>query len=166
MIRLATPADVDSIAAIYNEAVLEGKLTGDLEPLSIENRRVWLLGHEDRYAVFVVVEAGRVVGYAAISPYRNGRQVFDETCELSYYFAGAHRGRGLGTKVIDHAVEHAVNSGFRLIVALILECNRRSVDMLANRGFSISGRLPQAARIDGEHFDHLYLSRLVVPESI
>jgi phosphinothricin acetyltransferase len=164
MIRLATPADVDSIAAIYNEAVLEGKLTGDLEPLSTENRRAWLLTHEGRYAVFAAAEDGRVVGYAAISPYRNGRQVFDETCELSYYFARAHRGRGLGRTMIDHAIEHAVSSGFRLIVALILECNQKSVGMLTKCGFSISGRLPQAAKIDGEYVDHLYLSRLIGPE--
>lgn len=166
MIRIATLADVDRIAAIYNEAVLEGRLTGDLEPLSIENRRTWLLGHQDRYAVFVVVETDGVVGYAAVSPYRYGRQVFSETCELSYYLARAHRGRGLGTKVIDHAIEYAVGSGFRLMVALILECNRGSVDMLTKRGFAISGRLPQAAKIDGERFDHLYLSRLVAPGSI
>jgi L-amino acid N-acyltransferase YncA len=165
MIRVATLADVDRIASIYNEAVLEGKLTGDLEPLSIENRRAWFLDHQERYAVFVAVEADRVVGYAAISPYRNGRQVFSETCEVSYYFARAHRGRGLGATLIDHAIAYAVDSGFRLIVALILECNRRSVDLLVKRGFSISGRLPQAARIDGDRVDHLYLSRLVVPES-
>jgi L-amino acid N-acyltransferase YncA len=163
MIRAATLADIDRITAIYNEAVLEGKLTGDLEPLSIENRRAWLLNHMDRYAVLVAVEAECVVGYAAISPYRNGRQVFSETCELSYYFAYAHRGRGFGTALIDRAIAYAVESGFRLIVALILECNRRSVDMLTKRGFAISGRMPQAAKIDGERFDHLYMSRLVDP---
>jgi phosphinothricin acetyltransferase len=159
-------ADVDTIAAIYNEAVLDGKLTGDQEAVSVENRRAWLLGHQDRYTVFVVVEAGCVVGYAAISPYRNGRQAFSEACELNYYFARAHRGRGLGAKLIDHAIGYAVHSGFRLIVALILECNPRSIAMLTKRGFSVSGRLPQAAKIDGERFDHLYLSRLVAPEGM
>jgi phosphinothricin acetyltransferase len=166
MIRTATLADVDRIAAIYNEAVLEGKLTGDLEPLSTENRHAWLIAHRDPHAVFVAVEADCVVGYAAISPYRNGRQVFSETCELSYYFARAHRGRGLGTALIDHAMGYAVDAGFRLIVALILECNQRSVDVLTRRGFSISGRMPQAANIGGDRFDHLYLSRLVTPERI
>jgi L-amino acid N-acyltransferase YncA len=165
MIRIATLTDVDRIAEIYNEAIQEGRLTGDLEPLSIENRRVWFLNHQDRYAVFVTVETGRVVGYAALSPYRYGRPVFSGTCELSYYFARTHRGRGLGTELINHAIDHAANSGFRLIVALILECNQRSVGVLTKCGFAISGRLPEAATIDGKHFDHLYLSRLVVPKS-
>lgn len=166
MIRTATPLDVERITQIYNEAILEGRLSGYLEPLTTENRRAWLLGHQSPYVVFVTAEANEVVGYAALSPYRGGRGAFSETCELSYYFAHAHRGRGLGTTLIDHAIAQAAKSGFRLIVALVLECNRRSVDVLAKRGFAISGRLPQAASIDGERFDHLYLSRRVGPDIV
>jgi phosphinothricin acetyltransferase len=165
MIRIATLNDVERIAQIYNEAILEGRLTGDLEPLSIEDRREWFLNHKDRYTVLVSAVAGRVVGYAALSPYRYGRPLFADTCELSYYFARSHRGRGLGRDLINYAIEYAANSGFHLIVSLILECNHRSVDILMKNGFSISGRMPKAARIDGARYDHLYLSRLVVPNS-
>jgi len=53
MIRRATLADLESITVIYNEAILEGGFTGDLKPLSIENRRAWFFDHEDRYSIFV-----------------------------------------------------------------------------------------------------------------
>jgi L-amino acid N-acyltransferase YncA len=163
MIRNASPADIEDIVVVYNEAVLEGRLTGDLEPVSIEDRRTWYFEHQGRYAIFVKVVGGTVVGYAAISPYRKGRNAFHETCEISYYLSRQHRSKGFGRELIDYAIEQARNSGFRLILAMILECNQRSIDVLAGAGFSILGRLPNAARIGEEYFDHFYLFRDLRP---
>jgi len=159
MIRNATPADIESITAIYNEAILEGGLTGDLEPVSIENQRAWYSDHQAPYAIFVTVLDGCVVGYAAISPYRKGRGAFSETCEISYYLFRRHRGRGFGKPLINHAIDSARKSGFRIILAFILECNQRSIELLMGLDFSIRGRLPDAANINQEHVDHIYLAR-------
>jgi|SoiMethySBSTD1v2_1073268.scaffolds.fasta_scaffold75241_2 L-amino acid N-acyltransferase YncA len=159
MIRKAIPADIESIARIYNEAIREGGFTGDLEPLSIENRQAWYRDHQDPYAILVTVLDDFVVGYAALSPYRRGRNAFSQTCEISYYFANQHRGLGLGVELINHAIELAGHSGFRLVVAMVLQSNQRSIDMLIKFGFTISGRLPNAAKINTDYVDHLYLSR-------
>jgi len=159
MIRKAIPADIESIARIYNEAIREGRFTGDLEPLSIENRLAWYRDHQDPYAIFVTVLDDAVVGYAALSPYRQGRNAFSHTCEISYYFSNQHRGLGLGMDLIKHALEQARHAGFHLIVAMVLQCNQRSIDLLIKFGFTVSGRLPHAAKIDAEYVDHLYLSR-------
>jgi L-amino acid N-acyltransferase len=162
-IRRATLADLENITAIYNEVILEGGFTGDLQPLSVESRRAWFFDHQDRYSIFVKSLGGSLVGYAALSPYRNGRNAFSETCEISYYLASQHRGRGFGKELVGHALERARHSGFRLIVAMILGCNQRSIDLLLEFGFSISGRLPKAAKINGGHFDHVFLSRCTAP---
>jgi phosphinothricin acetyltransferase len=159
MIRKAIPSDIEDIARIYNEAIREGGFTGDLEPLPIVNRQEWYRDHQDPYAVFVTVLDGSIVGYAALSPYRQGRNAFSQTCEISYYFSSQHRGLGLGKKLIKHAIEQAEHSGFRLLVAMVLQCNQRSIGLLVKFGFTISGRLPNAAKIDAEYVDHLYLSR-------
>jgi L-amino acid N-acyltransferase YncA len=161
MIRSATPADIEATTAIYNEAILEGGFTGDLEPLSIENRRAWYSDHQAPYAIFVMELDGSVIGYAAISPYRKGRGAFSETCEISYYVLKQYRSRGFGRRLIDHAMAYAEQSGFRIVVAFILECNQRSVDVLTRIGFSIRGRLPNAASINDERFDHIYLYRSI-----
>ena len=162
MIRNATPADIESMTAIYNEVILEGGFTGDLEPLSIEMRRAWYSDHQGRYAIFVKALDRSVVGYAALSPYRKGRKAFAETCEISYYIANQNRDRSHGKELLNHAIEQAGRFGFRLIVAIVLECNQRSIGILTKYGFSISGRLPNAAKINGEYIDHIYLSRGVI----
>ncbi len=159
MIRQATAADIERITAIYNETIAEGGWTGDLDPLPIENRQAWFRNHNAPYAVFVAEIDGLVAGYVALSPYRNGRKAFSGTCEINYYLAQRYRGRGIGKALIDHAIEHAGKVGFHMMVAIILASNQRSIDLLLRRGFAVSGRLPEAARIDGTYCDHVYLSR-------
>jgi phosphinothricin acetyltransferase len=159
MIREATPADLPRLTDIYNEAIAEGGFTGDLDPLSLENRRAWFADHQAPYAVFVKTLDGAVAGYVALSPYRKGRRAFAGTCEISYYVARPHRGRGIGRELVRHALERAGALGFTTVLAIILESNGRSIELLRKAGFAISGRLPRVARVQGEYLDHLYLSR-------
>jgi phosphinothricin acetyltransferase len=159
MIRDAEPADVAAITDIYNEAIREGGLTGQLKPLSLDDRHAWFAAHRGRYGVFVKIVGGAVVGYSALSLYRGGRGAFVETCEISYFLASGARGCGFGRDLISHAMQRAAGAGFRLMVAMALDCNRRSVAILHKYGFVESGRIPGAARIDGVYVDHVYLSR-------
>jgi L-amino acid N-acyltransferase len=159
MIRPATPADLERITSIYNEVILEGGFTGDLQPLSVESRRAWYFDHQDRYAVFVKIIDGSVAGYATLSPYRKGRSAFSEACEISYFLSKQHRGRGFGKELIGRAIEYADDVGFRSILAIVLACNQRSINLLLEFGFVISGQLPRVAKIAGEYIDHIYLSR-------
>ena len=164
MIRHATDCDIATITSIYNEAVADGGFTGDITPVTIESRAAWHTEHQHGYAIFVIEIAAVVAGYVAISPYRKGREAFGETCEVSYYVARAHRYRGVGRQLLSHALEHASTSGFRVMVAILLGSNERSVKLLAHFGFSECGRIPEAACIDGKHVDHLYMSRRVMEQ--
>jgi L-amino acid N-acyltransferase len=159
MIRDAVPDDLPAITEIGNEAIREGGLVGHLEPLSVEDRRPWFASHRGRYGVFVKVVDGAVVGYSSLSPYRGGRSAFDGVCEVADFLASRDRGRGYGRELINHAMERAGRAGFRLMVAIALDCNRRSVAILRKYGFAESGRIPGAAKIGDAYVDHLYLSR-------
>lgn len=159
MIREAAPDDLGAITDIYNEAILEGGFTGDLEPLAVAGRRGWFSDHDGKYAILVHCIDGSVVGYVALSPYRKGRRAFDRTCELSYYVFAKCRGRGIGTNLIQAALARAREAGFRTVLAIVLACNPRSIDLLERFGFVVCGRLPGVARIAGATIDHIYLSR-------
>lgn len=165
MIRNATSADIAGMARIYNEAVIEGGFTGDLMPLSLENRTAWFRDHEDRYAIFVKETNSVLIGYVALSPYRKGRQAFSGTVEISYYLASQHRGQGIGKQLLAHAIEYAAGAEFHLIVAILLGCNHRSIGLLEKYGFSECGRLPVAANINGVSIDHIYLARTLASNS-
>ncbi len=161
MMRKATVADIEIITAIYNDSIQEGHLTGDLEPVSIENRRTWYQEHDERYCILVKVVEGSVVGYVTLSPYRKGRWAFDGTCEISYYLYSNFRGRGFGAEMIRYALQRAEQAAFRVVVAIVLAENQRSISILTKFGFSTSGIIPKAAEINGDYIDHVYLYRLL-----
>lgn len=157
MIRHATQNDIADITRIYNEAITEGGFTGDLVPVSTESRLNWFADHNDGYVVFVKEIDSLVVGYIALSPYRKGRQAFCKTCEISYYLSIEYRGVGIGKELFQHAQNYARESGFKVVVAILLGCNTRSMNLLQRFDFSESGRLRMAAYINGEYIDHVYM---------
>lgn len=162
MIRKATLADIESITRIYNESIVEGGYTGDLVALSVEDRMAWYICHQNNYSVFVKEKDGVVIGYIALSPYRKGRLAFSGACEISYYLLRDYRGHGFGNNLIEYAINYALEVDFHLIVAIVLDCNKRSTKLLEKYGFLESGRLPMAAKIDEKYIDHVYLSHLLV----
>jgi len=159
MIRPATLEDVPAITAIYNEAIREGGLTGDLLPRSLEDRRAWLEEHRNRYPAIVLEQQGEVIGYGAISPYRKGRAAFLHTGEICYYLAAAHRGRGLGRELLGELLRAAARHDFRSLLAIVLSGNRRSMGLLGEFGFHPAGLLPKVAVIGDITLDHHYFVR-------
>jgi L-amino acid N-acyltransferase YncA len=166
LIRQATSGDFETITSIYNQAIREGGFTGDIEPVTLESRESWYADHINSYRVFVIEERGSVVGYISISPYRKGRGAFRNTCEISYYLFSHARGKGLGKRLLCHAIDYAQAAGFRVIVAILLACNDRSIKLLKGFKFSESGRICEAASIGNERIDHLYMSLRVHDQKI
>lgn len=155
-IRQATLSDVEQLTDIYNEAIVQGGFTGDFSPVTLESRLSWFSDHSDEYRIYVYLEDEQIAGYVALSPYRKGREAFAKTAEISYYLATQFRGRGIGKQLIAYALE---NSQFEVVVAIILACNQRSIQLLNGFQFEECGRLVRAACINGEFIDHVYMSR-------
>ena len=108
-IRAAVDADVPAIADIYNEAVIRGGASADLEPVSLESRRAWVDSHQPRAKYPVVVikgPEGAVVGFGSLSKFHQ-RAGYDGIAELSYYIAGDHQRQGLGTMMVRWLIDAA-----------------------------------------------------------
>ena len=157
MIRQARIDDIDSITDIYNESILEGGFTGDLTPLSVNNRREWFYEHVDNYKIFVYIKETKVVGYLSLSPYRKGRAALKYTSEINYYVNKCNRGNGIGKQLISHGLNDFKESNMKTIIAIILSVNQRSINILEKFNFKECGRIPKAAFINNEFIDHVYL---------
>ena len=112
-----------------------------------------------KYAVLVALENNVVVGYASISPYREGRDAFTNTAELSYYVDFNHHKKGIGTQLIEESLEHAANNGIKVLVSILLSVNTASIKLLEKHGFYLWGTMPNTAEIDGQKMNHLYFGR-------
>jgi L-amino acid N-acyltransferase YncA len=163
-IRTAVDGDAPAITEIYNQAVALRSATADTESVTVESRMAWLAAHApDRYPVWVAEQEGLVVGWCSLSPHRSGRMALRHTAEISYYIHEDYRRRGIGSRLIDHALEQCQSLGFKSLFAILLDVNTASIGMLEKFGFEKWGHLPSIAEIDGKECGQFIYGRRVVP---
>jgi L-amino acid N-acyltransferase YncA len=161
-IRSAQLEDLAGIVDIYNQSIPSQQSTGDTEPLRVEDRVPWFREHRpDEHPIFVADVDGGVVGWCSLSAYRPGRGALRFTAEISYYIASAHQGQGIGTALVEYAIEACPALQIRHLFAIVLEGNRASLKLLEKMGFAQWGYLPRVANFDGREVGHFYYGRHV-----
>ncbi|AEB29298.1 putative phosphinothricin acetyltransferase [Carnobacterium sp. 17-4] len=157
LIREASLADLPEMVDIYNKAILTGGITCDLDPFTVEERKSWFESHQiEKYPLFVYEVDGKVAGYSHLSGYRVGRRAVDQVTEISYYVNGDYRKRGIGSKLVEYALQQAKEIGYQNVIAMIVEGNGASEYILGKFGFQQWGRMPKIADFNGALHDHLY----------
>ncbi|VAW65107.1 hypothetical protein MNBD_GAMMA11-2113 [hydrothermal vent metagenome] len=106
IIRTATHEYLDTIVAIYNQAIMAGQQTANTETFSVSERVSWFKHHETgQHPVCVALQQftknhKMVIGYLSLSEYHSGRQALMKTAEVSYYIHLQHHGKGIGTGLL------------------------------------------------------------------
>lgn len=147
-VRAACEDDAEAIRAIYNEAVANTTATMDTDARTPEQQAAWMDAHAagSRWAALVAEDAaGRVLGYASLSPY-NPKPGYATTSEVSVYVHCGARGRGVGKRLVAGLLEAARKNGFVSLVALISANNDVSLHLHAGHGFVDAGTLRRVAR--------------------
>lgn len=156
-IRIARITDLPAIVAIYNQSIPGKRSTADLEPICEEDRKTWFLAHTaETHPVFVAEINNEIAGWCSISAYRPGRMALRFTAEISYYIGTAFHRTGVATFLIKHAMACCPQLKIKSLIAIVLERNEASVQLLEKLGFRQWGLLPLVADFDGDECGHLY----------
>jgi phosphinothricin acetyltransferase len=156
-IRTFKKADKEVIIEIYNQSVRQGFETADIEEVSVESRKEWFATHTpEDYPLYVYELNGEVLGWLSVSPYRPGRQALRHTVEISYYVNTNHRRIGICSEMLTHAIEQCSAMNYKSLIAIILDKNLSSVDLLKRKGFRKWGYMPFVADFDGVECGHVY----------
>jgi phosphinothricin acetyltransferase len=160
-VRLACRDDAASIREIYNKEVLGSTVTFDMVPRSMEEQLAWLDGHSGAHpAVVAVDDAGSVVGFGSLSPYRS-RPAYRTTVEDSVYVDDDVRGRGVGRLILDELLALADAHGFHAVMARIVDGHEASIALHRNCGFQMVGVERQVGRKFGRWLDVALMQRLL-----
>lgn len=90
----ASAQDAPFLAKVYNQAILAGDCTCDTEPVTVEEREMWIRQHAaEGYPVYLCLEGGKPVGYGYLTAYRPGRRAVAHVAEISYYLDFSAHGR-------------------------------------------------------------------------
>ncbi|HEX8002694.1 MAG TPA: GNAT family N-acetyltransferase [Mycobacteriales bacterium] len=146
LIREATPGDWPAIQPFFARIVAEGQTYAYPEDLSsAAARALWYEPPPGRTVVAVGAD-GTVAGSAKMGPNRPGRGAHVATA--SFMVDPAHRGRGTGRALGEHAVAWARAAGYRAMqFNAVVETNTAAVRLWTALGFSVVGTVPEA-------FDH------------
>jgi len=156
-IRLYTRKDLPAINRIYDQAVQQRFCTAHLAPIDMKQRDAWYKIHDpERFPVYVAVQGDKVAGWVSLGPYRTGRQALAHVAEVSYYVDAKDRGKGIGSKLLEHARDIAPTFGFNVLIAILLSRNPASIALLEKFDFCCWGTMPGIALIDDQAADHLY----------
>ncbi len=162
VIRAAVEADLPAVTEIYNQAVLRATGTFDTEPKTLEQQRDWYTRHGASHPVIIAEEAGRVVGWASMSPYSD-RCAYARTAEVSVYIDENARGRGLGGVLLDAVLVAGKTASIKQVIARVTEGNEASLRLHAKRGFFEAGRLRQVGEKFGKVLDvHIFQKSLAL----
>jgi len=159
-IRLAEPRDAAAINEIYNHYVAHSTATYHTEPVSPEERLVWLAAHGPIHPVTVAEEDGLVLGWASLSPF-HPRPAYRFTVENSVYVRPGLHGRGLGSALMADLLGRAAGAGHRSIVALIDAGQGASIRLHRRFGFEEAGRLKAVGFKFGCWLDVVYMQLLL-----
>jgi phosphinothricin acetyltransferase len=162
LVRLARGDDLDAIDDIYNHYVLSSTCTYQYEPTQPQERLVWFHGHDERHPVTVAVADGEVVGWGALSWFRE-RAGYRLTVESTVYVrAGLHR-RGIGRALLGDLIARARALGHRTIVAGVSLEQEASIGLHVGFGFREVGRMSEVGYKFGQWLDVVFLQLLLEP---
>jgi phosphinothricin acetyltransferase len=159
--RLAEPRDAEATRTIYNLEVLESTVTFDLVPRTLTDQQHWIDEHSGSHPAIVAVdEAGTVLGFASLSPFRP-RAAYVPTVEDSVYVHRDARGRGVGELLLRDILTLGADHGFHSVMARIVGGHDTSIALHRKCGFEQIGREREVGRKFGRWLDVVLMQRML-----
>jgi phosphinothricin acetyltransferase len=159
--RLATSADAEAIAAIYNQGIEDRIATFETRLRNPTDIRAWFDG---RYPVVVVEIDREIVAFAAASSYRP-RACYAGIAEVSIYVERSFRRRGAGRLALEELIRAAENAGFWKLLSRVFTNNVGSRALVGSLGFREVGIYEKHGRLDGVWRD-VVIVELLIPANL
>lgn len=151
------PGHIESFHRALDLVARERKYLSFLEAPPLDQTRRFVL---DRIAAgdpgFVAVVRGEVVGWCDIS--RLERPIHAHRGTLGMGIVTAHRGRGLGLRLINSALAQARKVGFVRVELCVHADNPRAIALYDKVGFVREGVQRDAICIDGQYGDTIMMA--------
>lgn len=160
-VRLAERRDAEATRGIYNVEVAESTATFDLVPRTLDEQVDWIAGHSGAHPAIVATdEAGEVVGFGSLSPFRD-RPAYATTVEDSVYVRRDRRGQGIGRLLLDELLRLAREHGFHSVMARIVGNHEASIALHRACGFDLVGTEREVGRKLGRWLDVVEMQRML-----
>ena len=165
LIRLAGATDSAAIAAIYRPYVEDSSISFELVASDAGEMAKRIAGDvPGRHPWLVAEEDGRILGYAASSPFRT-RPAYRWTVETGIYLAPSAQGRGIGRALLSTLLGVLERQGYVAAIGAIALPNAGSVALHEKLGFVHTGTYRGVGFKMGEWLDVGLWEKELAPRS-
>ena len=156
-VRDMAAADLPQVRAIFNDAVANTTAIWSETPRTEAEQVEWFVQKRaGDWPCLVAADGGRVLGYAALGPFRS-QPGFRHTGEHAVYVAADARRRGVGRALVRAVLGRAAGRGLRVVIAAVSGDNPGSLALHEELGFREVGRLPGVGVKWGRPLDAVFL---------
>lgn len=153
MIRSATAADAEAIAAIYNPFILDTAVTFEEQPVTGDDIAARIAECQELKLPWLVIEQDREVqGYAYATRWK-GRSAFRYSVETTIYLAPHATGRGTGRRLYGELIRKLQSRGIHAAIGGIALPNAASVALHERLGFRKVGHFSEVGHKFGRWID-------------
>ena len=138
------PEHAGAVLEIYQHGIASGMATFETQVPPWEKFNDKYLAHTR----IVAVEAGKPVGWAALSPV-SARECYHGVAEVSVYVHQLHQRKGIGRTLLLALIGESEQNGIWSLLSVIHEENRASIHLHEQCGFRLIGYRERIAQLDG-----------------
>jgi L-amino acid N-acyltransferase YncA len=164
VLRLATPADGDAVAAIYAPSVAESATSFELVPPTGAVMAERIARILERWPYIVAEVDGVVRAYAYAGRFRE-RAAYDWTSESTVYVDRSMYRSGLGRATMESVLRVLRLQGFRLVIAGVTTPNPGSIGLHRALGFQRVGSFDGVGWKNGQWWNVEFYQLELMPSS-
>lgn len=161
LIRPARSSDLNGLADLLNNEILNGTASWTLRPKSREAMAQWIVDRNGQGYPVLVAEDDEVLGFASYGPFRQG-EGYGATVEHTVYVAPTARRRGVASSLMKRLISHAISDDYHRMVGAISADQEASIAMHERMGFRKVGYMPEIGRKFDKWLDLVFMMRELV----
>lgn len=108
---------------------------------------------------YFAIENGEVVGWCDILP--KSYEGLTHVGVLGMGILKTYRGKGLGTQLLEKAVEHAKLNGIEKVELDVYESNLGAIALYEKLGFTMEGNRIRGRKLDGEYDNIVLMGKFI-----
>ncbi len=149
--RNALLEDLPKIISIYNSTIPGRLVTADLVAVNVSEKTEWFHQHQSNTRPLWVAEfQNETIAWISFTSFY-GRPAYDGTAEISLYIDEQYRCKGIGKKILAHAIQQSKTLLIHTLLGFIFEQNKASIALFKKAGFHEWGHLPDIALLDEKY---------------
>lgn len=163
-LRPAVPEDAHQIIDTINSVAQERSyiLTDKFKKSEIEEREYIANLNTEKNLLLVAEVDGQVIGGLGAHQASGGRHFKTaHVCEIGLHLIKPYRERGIGSKMLEYAIEWAKAKGYKKLDACIFTSNKRSLNLFRKFGFVVEGKRMKQFRIGNEYIDEVIMGKIL-----